>query len=523
MKINMKKFIKTTNKDKQVSGRIKILKVFAGFLVLIIVFTVLSRTANSMTIPKVKTEKTKQGTINRSISASGKAEQNKSLAVSTIAGIKVKMVHVKAGEMISKDALLYELDLEDLEKKIGELEQEIEIADLKTSDESTNAALSASQDGLKKQRALEDYNKAVENGNTAITQAYEAMIAAGESLNAYKDRAGNTSENELFNTYEEKEQLLNESIEYLRQVEESNPEDQVSIDNANAAVTQAQQDRDDALVAWKSSQGNDSSLAELTEAYNAKVQEYNQAVADHKSSLTEASRNLEDASQPANADSSEKISAMEKQSKVRDLDKLKLLYENNGYIKSDIDALVSEVGVSVGNDTPDGASVVLADLSSGSIFTASITTDEQKYLSREDLVTLEASNGTVLPDLPILSMQMNKEDPSLVDVSVLLLDNQLEIGSQATLKFTNKSEVYKHCIPRAALHGDESEYYLLVLKETETVLGSEVTVEKYVVTVLDQYGDYAAIADGSISSDQEFVVSSNKQIEDGDRVRRQEE
>lgn len=523
MKIDLKALVKTRTKNKQLSGRTKILKTFAGFLILMVVFTILSRAANSMTIPKVATGKTTQGTINRSISASGKVEKNQSLAVSTVAGIKVKSIFVKAGEVVRKDDILFELDLEDIEKQINELAQEIEIADLETSDKSTNAALEASQAGLDKQRALEDYNQAAASGNTAITQAYEAMIAAEESLNAYQSSVGNTSADELFKTYEEKEQLLTEAKEDLKKVEESSPEDQALIDSATAAVTQAQQDRDDALVAWKSSQASDDTLTELTEAYNTKVQAYNQAVADSKSSLTTAGRAVEDAGQPSSADSSEQISALQKESKVSDLEKLKLLYENNGYIKSDIDALVSEVGVSVGNGTPDGAAVVLADLSSGVVFTASITTEEQKYLSREDLVTLEASDGTVLSDLPILSMQVNGEDPSLMDVSVLLSDNQLEIGSQATLKFTNKSEVYKQCIPRAALNGDATEYYLLVLKETETVLGSELTVEKVVVTVLDQYGDYAAISNGSINSDQEFVVSSDKQIEDGDRVRRQEE
>ena len=71
--------------------------------------------------------------------------------------------------------------------------------------------------------------------------------------------------------------------------------------------------------------------------------------------------------------------------------------------------------------------------------------------------------------------------------------------------------------------GDSSDYYILVISEKETVLGKELIAKKIDVKVEKKDGEFAAIKDGIIGRDEKVIVDSNKTIEDGDRVRQENE
>lgn len=61
--------------------------------------------------------------------------------------------------------------------------------------------------------------------------------------------------------------------------------------------------------------------------------------------------------------------------------------------------------------------------------------------------------------------------------------------------------------------------YVLVIDEVDSVMGTELRARKVTVTVLEQNESYAALAEGAISSQQEVIISSDKGVDDGSRVR----
>ena len=85
------------------------------------------------------------------------------------------------------------------------------------------------------------------------------------------------------------------------------------------------------------------------------------------------------------------------------------------------------------------------------------------------------------------------------------------------------SKTYRTCVPISALHEDSNEKFVYVIQETESVLGNELKAQKVVVKVLDQNENYAALSDGTITSDQKIITGTDKNISGGSRVRLAEE
>ena len=53
-------------------------------------------------------------------------------------------------------------------------------------------------------------------------------------------------------------------------------------------------------------------------------------------------------------------------------------------------------------------------------------------------------------------------------------------------------------------------------------MGKEMVVRKVNVTVIEKNESYAALTEGALTSDQKIIVNSNKEIQEGSRVRIQE-
>lgn len=80
------------------------------------------------------------------------------------------------------------------------------------------------------------------------------------------------------------------------------------------------------------------------------------------------------------------------------------------------------------------------------------------------------------------------------------------------------SKQYETCIPVQALYESTQGTYIYILKEKESVLGTELTTVKMDVTILDKNETYAAVDETALLG-QQIVVSSDRNIDEGSRVR----
>ena len=104
----------------------KALRALAGFLSLMIFFTVLSRVADSLTIARVDLQETQKRSIDHKITASGQVIANGAKTVTSFPGIRVASLAVKPGEAVAENDPLFSLSLEDLQQKLEETELELE-------------------------------------------------------------------------------------------------------------------------------------------------------------------------------------------------------------------------------------------------------------------------------------------------------------------------------------------------------------------------------------------------------------
>lgn len=202
------------------------------------------------------------------------------------------------------------------------------------------------------------------------------------------------------------------------------------------------------------------------------------------------------------------------------LEKLERLLEADGRICAPSDGLITEIAVNVGERTADTPAVRMADLTKGYRFTAELTKEQETYIGAGDEVTLTDSRRNQLEQLTVESVAADGENEGVYEISVPLPDDTLELGAAAVLDYSSPSQTYAICVPLAALHLDErNQPYVLTYDEQDSVLGKELRARKVSVNILDQNESYAALADGSISSQDEVIVSADKAVDDGSRIR----
>ena len=202
------------------------------------------------------------------------------------------------------------------------------------------------------------------------------------------------------------------------------------------------------------------------------------------------------------------------------LEKLERLLEADGRICAPSDGLITEIAVNIGERTADTPAVRMADLTKGYRFTAELTKEQETYIGAGDEVTLTDSRRNQLEQLTVESVAADGENEGVYEISVPLPDDTLELGAAAVLDYSSPSQTYAICVPRAALHLDErNQPYVLTYDEQDSVLGKELRARTVSVNILDQNESYAALADGSISSQDEVIVSADKAVDDGSRIR----
>ena len=202
------------------------------------------------------------------------------------------------------------------------------------------------------------------------------------------------------------------------------------------------------------------------------------------------------------------------------LEKLERLLEADGRICAPSDGLITEIAVNIGERTADTPAVRMADLTKGYRFTAELTKEQETYIGAGDEVTLTVSRRNQLEQLTVESVAADGENEGVYEISVPLPDDTLELGAAAVLDYSSPSQTYAICVPLAALHLDErNQPYVLTYDEQDSVLGKELRARKVSVNILDQNESYAALADGSISSQDEVIVSADKAVDDGSRIR----
>lgn len=561
------------DKNKKSSLQVKAVKALAGFLILMFLLTILSRAADSLTIAKVTASAATGGVISHNIEVDGNITPNKDIAISTSANIKIASVEATEGKNVKKGDLLIRLDTADLKKKLLQAQKELQVAKATASDKKANEAIAADTKSKSLQRSYEDYNQTVADANDSVSKAKSDMNEAWNAYNTYKNSNSNSGETDttvsdsLKKTVEEKQLAYDKAVTNLDGVEKdieadvrkeidkaeeaskdesgnstltqedkqkireqvnARPENVSLLQNANDQINTAKDaltEAENALSAYNEQQNNSSSasydeqLKTLYDDYKAKEEAYNEAVKQRQSTIQSANRTLEDAKAPENVDTATALTANDDlEEKQLAVDELQKVMDVNGKITAPSDGLITKVNVTTGETTTEDTAIRISDQSAGYKFTATLDKASAKYLSKDDKVTLDLGNGTTVEGLTVQSIDVSAEDKNSYELTVSIPAKVKKLGSIATLKAEKASKKYDTCVPLGALHSDGDKYYVYVINEKDTILGTETAVDKVQVDILDKNNEQAAI-EGSFSWGQQFVLTSSKTLRNGDRVR----
>ena len=519
------------NKNEN-SGKKLLLRLFAEFMLVMFVFTFLSRSADSMTVAQVKMETPQERVIEHKVSADGKIIQNQEIAVTTEEGIQVKTVNVSEGESVKAGDILMVLSLSSLREAIRE--QRLQIQTLRL----TNAGIYNSNQveqqtrNRTKQRAIEDYNTVKSDGQREVSRAKRAWEKAKQELQKYrrkikqqrqsKETQQNTRKKKQTKTYSENDVIM-------QQIEgEENKQENQNIENMKTYSMKAEisnnVDSGTNIMNMETSNTNknDNEESLLTAVEDAKTA-YEDALKSYRDSLKTAKRAIEDAEVPQASDNSDKINDLQIAQYQRKLKKLEKLKNQKGKIYATKAGVITAVNVLSGNMTTSDAAFRMADVSNGVKCIAQFSKEDAKYLTKTSDVTLTTDGSDKSAEnLSIDTVSTNTEDSTLLDVTVNLSKNQFSIGENVQIEVNAKSKEYPTTVPLSAISEENGKDYVYVARQKDTVLGQEYYAQKVEVTVSDKNGSYAAIEEGGIDGQQEIIISSNKTINNGDRIRQME-
>lgn len=515
--------------------RKKVFAVFGGFLAVMLVFTVLSRAVSGASMAKVETVRIKTGTIDHKVTGSGKVEAGKEVAVYTENGQRVKEICVREGQPVEEGELLFTIDMEELEEQILAAQQEMEKAKLQNQDAQSARNLEQKNRATAQNRAAEDYNQAVSEGDLAVSQAKAAWDNAEQALQEFLQtrpnivgsmsgsgqeirRAGTDSQvlGENQPEKDENSQSSEEDQPEPMQEDQDAGEDQPGTDENQG--TGENQDPESDMAAWESQKAQlEQAAAEAKAAYEA-------ALSSRTDNVKAAARALEDAQAPIAADSTSRQNEITRKQQELALQKLQALKEAEGKILSPVRGVVTQIAITTGDFTTEGTAMRLSDTSQGSRLVAAVDKANEEYVSKGSQVSISVSGSKdKISDYTVTNVTENEADQTMLDVVVDLPEGVLEAGTRAEIEIVQKSENYTSVIPIQALHEEQNGYYVLVMEEEQGVMGKEQVARRFEVRVEDKNSMYAALEDGLLTGEQEIISSSSRAIGDGSRVRKKEE
>lgn len=546
--------------EKDMLRPIKQKKTAVGFLIFIgcmWICTLISKSIYASGLPQAAVEYPEKRRIEHVVETDGIIKQGGDVAVHTPAGLRVEKIYVRAGDEVEAGDLLFRLDQESLkeiieDKKLEAAKLKYQIDDLKSGRELTEA-----EKQKKEARAAEDYAGAKEQADTALRRADTALNQAADKLDAHKENgvlvtpegerqaAQNTWQQwvdrgkEMEATVSGNQVSVAEKKKKLQAAEQSGKEAEIQKAGAELKTAEemlaAAQNLYSAYLENPLTEPDFSAEDSAKQAWEAETKalegtlqssQYGRedALTKGAEEIKNAQRSLEDAEAADKPDSTLEIYQMEYEKLERDLEKYQRIKAEEGAVSSEVSGTVTNINLTVGEMTPEGAAVVCADREIPCQFEATITKEQKKYVNQGDTVILKMADKKKA-ELTIDYLAEEENNPGAYRAVVYLPEKEGTIGMSATLTKSEVSESYACCVPAEALHGENNgnRYFVYLMKEREGILGTEKYVEKRYVKVLDQNDSYAALEEGSLSGEDQVITDVDQEIENHMVIRLREE
>lgn len=489
------------------NGKRKWMKqICTGFLILMIGCTILSRAAASVLVPQVETKKPGRGRLTYSYEGKGTVVPVQENSLFLWPEQQVEWA-VKQGTLVKAGECLVQFRMEYLEQAIAKKQAELNQLELQTAQQRLSAmeparvplTQGASQILEEAEECLQEAVQREIQAQAAYDQFLSDQTKSGLSVNSSDENQKNIEGEETGQAAE------NPAGGSLNQQENGNALRQQELETA------LQQARENTEAA-RQSVNRARNAYELAEQEDA-VQDTNAANAAQAASLG--------------------VQSMEVQVEQvrRELEKLQSYQTAGGRICAEQDGIILKVDVQPGAVTTGCERIVTGN--GGWRLKGMVSEADKEKLKAGADAEVRLGTGRK-KTVKILSIGTETQtaaganaageesvSPDSQTCWYAALPDQTEVKGEEsfTWNIENPSEKeYEQTIPLRALREDVDGAYCLILAQEEGMLGTIQTAKRVAVTVLEKDAANAAVTSSLQETDQ-VIVSSEKYVEEGDRVR----
>jgi len=493
--------------------KIKLIKILAGFFVLMLLFTFLSRAADSVNVAQVETKTAQNQVIAHEVTGTGKVMGTRERAVFTQEGQKVEQVYVQEGQNVKKGDALLKFSVKYLKKTIKEKQDAIDVLQGKINDLISAESVNQQKRNNEFSDAQENYNSAVSSGNYSVQAAQNEAAIARQKLQDYyaqRDAAQNDVQDKIPD-----EEKFSDSSEF------DDPEN--SGDSGNTDRTDGEGNKNTSGNGDNSNAQDNSQEQALIDDIRAKEEAVNEAMLSRRRELQSAEQAIRDTQIGDASDSTLENTQAELETAQKDLETLQKVLARKGKVKAPCDGVIKSLSAVTGSQTGAEAAVVLYESKGTFRFQAEVSKDDLKYIKSGGEVILKGADEKEITGAKVESVKEDSSNENQYILSVQVPEGTLSIGDTAEFTISQDAGPFNACVPLSALYEENGRYYVYVTDTQNTVLGEVLVARKTYVNVKDKNSSTAALENGDLSSDQKIVTSSDREISSGSRIRLLEE
>lgn len=504
----------------------KLIRILAGFFALMLLFTFLSRAADSVNVAQVETKTVQNQVITHEVTGTGKVMGTRERAVFTQEGQKVQQVYVQEGQTVKKGDVLLKFSVKYLEKTIKEKQDSIKVLQGKINDLISAQSVNQQKKNNDLSSAQENYNSAVSSGNYSVQTAQNEAAIARQRLQDYYAQRDAQKDNVP------DEDKFSDNSEFDDQGNVDNTENTSNPDDVdNSGNTGNSNNSGNATASGNNASGNTNNLdtqdnsqeQTLIDDVRAKEQAVNDAMINRNKDIQSAGQSVRDAQIGDASDSTLENTQTELETAQKELKTLQKVLARKGKVKAPCDGVIKSLNAVTGSQTGAEAAIVLYETKGTFRFQTDVSKDDLKYIKTGQTATLKGADDNEIENAKIESVKEDSNNEDQYILSITVPKGTLSIGDTAEFTISQDAGPFNACVPLSALYEENGRYYVYVTDTQNTVLGDVMIARKTYVNVKDKNTSTAALDDGSLSSDQKIVISTDREISNGSRIRLLEE
>lgn len=452
------------------------------FFAVLLVITLIARGTAGATMPVVTLQVPSSGTVSRNVMMNGTISYAGGTPFTLPSGLLVISVPVQVGQTVKAGDTLATFDEEELKRAVASKQAELQQVEVQAAQQ----AEGDSADPYSAQLAQEQLERAY-----AETQkTYEEGMESVERMRLKQNEAAQDLEN-----------ARNAPLDDTLPKSEAEAQKQANIDAATAALEAAEEALYQAEKAAEDA--NDAALSAAQSVEDSRntalhaLEKEEESVAD-QNELNRAAAAVSDAN------------AAELQA---ELDALQALLKEGARYTAPQNGTVIQLNLKVGENSPKVGGL-LADEAAD--YTLSIPLDKDQAQQITVGTVLHVSQSKVSGDAAV--QNLSEEDAEGTVTATATLPQGGWNAGACNVSATSQSSRQDFILPSTAIRQDGDGFLVLAAEEQNTILGLQNVLVRLPVTVLEE-GDTTTAVSGALDYDTQVVVSSDKSVQAGDKVR----